>query len=123
MSDANIETTIPKSKRKLTPYNIFFRNYRYFNTNEEDNSKEYMSKLTKAWKDIKENEYEYSELLLDCKYENLFEVTKPFHYYSLKHRRFIERENPDYKADEITNRLKMDWDNLSYSEQIKWDIN
>ena len=51
-----------------------------------------------------------------------FEVSKPFHKFSLQRRKIIEEEFPDDSAMKITSRLKDEWNELSEADKVNFKI-
>ena len=84
--------------------------------------------MSKNWTLLKENgglEYEKYVTMsaLNSKPATIeYEVSKPFHKFSLQRRRIVEEEFQSDSAMKITSRLKDEWDKLSKSEKANFKI-
>lgn len=84
--------------------------------------------MSKKWKQIKdENGSEYKKYIdlsnNTTNNDNVkYEVTKPFHKFSVEYRKKIEDENKNCTASEITDKLKQIWKSKTNSEKLKWKI-
>ena len=86
--------------------------------------------MSKNWGILKENggpEYEKYVAMsaLNSKNNNAtpeYEVSKPFHKFSLCRRRIVEEEFPDDSAMKITSKLKDEWNKLSESDKDNFKI-
>jgi len=107
-------------KKKLTPYNLFFRDARVKLSNRNLTNKEILGIISDDWRACKLNKEEYGQLTVDCDNENKYEVTKPFHYYSLYNRRRVELGNEMMSASQVTDLLKEQWLGFDMSEKRKW---
>lgn len=51
-----------------------------------------------------------------------YEVSKPFHKFSLQKRRIVEEQFPDDSAMKITSMLKDEWNQLSESDKVYFKV-
>jgi hypothetical protein len=91
-------------------------------------NKEIVSKLSEGWAELKRldnDEYKgYCEMSdnYNTVNNNEYEVSKPFHKFSMEFRKIIEDENPDHKAQQITDILIEKWKALSKLEKKEWEL-
>lgn len=87
-------------------------------------SSEITTKLSEGWAALKKsNNDEYKKY---CDMANApvveYEVSKPFHKFSLQFRKKVEDEFPDRNAKEITEVLVERWKKLSRDEKQEWNL-
>jgi len=113
-------------KRKLTPYNIFMRDERVRITESRPGdvmtNKEVLSLISDRWKITKLDDVLYNELVEQCARENKYQVSTPFHKYSLYNRHVLRVGNEQITEESLTEILKNGWDILTKTEKQKWDL-
>ena len=83
--------------------------------------------LSSGWSDLKKldnDEYKsYCEMSRKFTVDNtVYEVSKPFHKFSLEFRHSVEDEFTEYDAQQITDVLIERWKSLSNTEKYEWNI-
>ena len=83
--------------------------------------------MSSSWAKIKTENgsvyKKYEKLSEDSVEPNLkYEVTKPFHKFSIELRCKVEEDNPKMNAVEITNEVKKLWKEKTRIEKLNWSI-
>lgn len=89
--------------------------------------KDILAMLGSGWTELKKldnDEYKsYYKMSDDFNTEHaVYEVSKPFHKFSLEFRNSVEGEFPDHTAQQITDVLTNRWKSLSVAERYEWAV-
>lgn len=130
--NTSVDTKSKKKTKRKNPYLFFADDMRdVIKQTHPDltSNKDVLGKIGEEWAKLKElnnDQYKkYLQMSLDYakdEDEIVYQVTKPFHKFSLDKRGGLEHENPQLSSTEITELLVKQWRSLTRTEKDKWEI-
>lgn len=123
----------PKTKKKSINYYIIFRTNEIQQMKDNGNLPETRTEINETisskWKILKSDTVKYDAFMKSAKPEDdgntqsiVYQVTKPFHKFSLENRADVEKQFADLSSSDITQKLKDTWKSLSRKEKDIYNL-